>query len=160
MTLLQLRYAITVADSRSMNQAAQKLFISQPSLSSAIRELEDEVGIEIFRRTNRGIQVTPDGEEFLQYARRIIREVDEIEELYRNARTKKQRFSACVPRASCAITRPPADSRMFSEPPDVFTYAVEPPLVPGETVEPSAARSAMHMASRPISNPLPPVSII
>lgn len=58
MTLLQLRYAITVADSRSMNQAAQKLFISQPSLSAAIRELEDEVGIEIFRRTNRGIQVT------------------------------------------------------------------------------------------------------
>ena len=64
MTLSQLRYAITVADSRSMNQAAQKLFISQPSLSAAIRELEDEVGIEIFRRTNRGIQVTPDGEEF------------------------------------------------------------------------------------------------
>lgn len=56
MTLLQLRYAITVADSRSMNQAAQKLFISQPSLSAAIRELEDEVGIEIFRRTNRGIR--------------------------------------------------------------------------------------------------------
>ena len=56
MTLSQLRYAITVADSRSMNQAAQKLFISQPSLSAAIRELEDEVGIEIFRRTNRGIQ--------------------------------------------------------------------------------------------------------
>ena len=51
MTLSQLRYAITVADSRSMNQAAQKLFISQPSLSAAIRELEDEVGIEIFRRT-------------------------------------------------------------------------------------------------------------
>ena len=65
MTLSQLRYAITVADSRSMNQAAQKLFISQPSLSAAIRELEDEVGIEIFRRTNRGIQVTPDGEEFV-----------------------------------------------------------------------------------------------
>ena len=69
MTLSQLRYAITVADSRSMNQAAQKLFISQPSLSAAIRELEDEVGIEIFRRTNRGIQVTPDGEEFVGYAR-------------------------------------------------------------------------------------------
>ena len=54
MTLSQLRYVITVADSRSMNQAAQKLFISQPSLSAAIRELEDEVGIEIFRRTNTG----------------------------------------------------------------------------------------------------------
>ena len=72
MTLSQLRYAITVADSRSMNQAAQKLFISQPSLSAAIRELEDEVGIEIFRRTNRGIQVTPDGEEFVGYARQVV----------------------------------------------------------------------------------------
>ena len=62
MTLSQLRYAITVADSRSMNQAAQKLFISQPSLSAAIRELEDEVGIEIFRRhrTEKNLSDMPD----------------------------------------------------------------------------------------------------
>ena len=79
MTLSQLRYAITVADSRSMNQAAQKLFISQPSLSAAIRELEDEVGIEIFRRTNRGIQVTPDGEEFVGYARQVVEQYALIE---------------------------------------------------------------------------------
>ena len=65
-----------------------------------MKELEESLGIVIFERTTKGISVTPDGEEFLQYARRIIREVDEIEELYRNARTKKQRFSACVPRAS------------------------------------------------------------
>ena len=79
MTLSQLRYAIIVADSRSMNQAAQKLFISQPSLSAAIRELEDEVGIEIFRRTNRGIQVTPDGEEFVGYARQVVEQYALIE---------------------------------------------------------------------------------
>ena len=82
MTLSQLRYAITVADSRSMNQAAQKLFISQPSLSAAIRELEDEVGIEIFRRTNRGIQVTPDGEEFVGYARQVVEQYALIEARY------------------------------------------------------------------------------
>ena len=82
MTLLQLRYAITVADSRSMNQAAQKLFISQPSLSAAIRELEDEVGIEIFRRTNRGIQVTPDGEEFIGYARQVVEQYALIKARY------------------------------------------------------------------------------
>ena len=82
MTLSQLRYAIIVADSRSMNQAAQKLFISQPSLSAAIRELEDEVGIEIFRRTNRGIQVTPDGEEFFGYARQVVEQYALIEARY------------------------------------------------------------------------------
>ena len=57
MTLAQLRYAITVANSNSMNEAARNLFISQPSLSSAIRELEEEIGVELFRRTNRGISV-------------------------------------------------------------------------------------------------------
>ena len=61
MTLAQLRYAITVANSNSMNEAARNLFISQPSLSSAIRELEEEIGVELFRRTNRGISVTPEG---------------------------------------------------------------------------------------------------
>lgn len=61
MTLTQLRYAITVASTKSMNEAARKLFISQPSLSQAIKELEDEIGVEIFRRTNRGISVMPEG---------------------------------------------------------------------------------------------------
>ena len=64
MTLNQLRYAITVAGSNSMNEAAKSLFVSQPSLSAAIRELEEEVGCEIFFRTNRGISVTPEGRYF------------------------------------------------------------------------------------------------
>ena len=95
MTLSQLRYAITVADSRSMNQAAQKLFISQPSLSAAIRELEDEVGIEIFRRTNRGIQVTPDGEEFVGYARQVVEQYALIEARYVD-KEKVWRFHAAL----------------------------------------------------------------
>ena len=61
MTLQQLRYAIAVADCGSMNQAAAKLFISQPSLSEAVKELEGEIGIRIFGRTNRGILVTTEG---------------------------------------------------------------------------------------------------
>ena len=69
MTLQQLRYAIAVADCGSMNQAAAKLFISQPSLSEAVKELEGEIGIRIFGRTNRGIIVTTEGNEFLGYAR-------------------------------------------------------------------------------------------
>ena len=78
MTLTQLRYAITVANSDSMNEAARNLFISQPSLSAAIKELEEEVGIEVFRRTNRGISVTPEGEEFIGYARQVVEQYNLI----------------------------------------------------------------------------------
>ena len=72
MTLTQLRYAITVANSSSMNEAARKLYISQPSLTTSIKDLESEFGIEIFSRTNKGVILTSDGEEFLGYARQVI----------------------------------------------------------------------------------------
>lgn len=71
MTLQQLKYAIAVADHGSMNEAAKELFISQPSLSGAMKELEKELGFDLFLRTNRGITITPDGEEFLGYARQV-----------------------------------------------------------------------------------------
>ena len=82
MTLTQLRYAIMVANSSSMNEAARNLFISQPSLSTAIKELEEEIGVELFRRTNRGISVTPEGEEFLGYARQVVEQYALIESKY------------------------------------------------------------------------------
>ena len=65
MTLQQLKYALTIADCGSMNEAAKTLFLSQPSLSETIRELETEIGFDLFVRSNRGILVTPEGEEFL-----------------------------------------------------------------------------------------------
>lgn len=71
MTLQQLKYAIAVADHGSMNEAAKELFISQPSLSGAMKELEKELGFDLFLRTNRGITITPEGEEFLGYARQV-----------------------------------------------------------------------------------------
>ena len=71
MTLQQLRYAITIADCGSMNEAAKHLFISQPSLSETMKELENEIGFDIFLRSNRGIIITPEGEEFLGYAREV-----------------------------------------------------------------------------------------
>ena len=67
MTLQQLRYVIQAADSRSMNEAAKALYISQPSLSEAIKELEKEIGIELFKRSSHGTVLTPEGEEFLGY---------------------------------------------------------------------------------------------
>ena len=69
MTLNQLKYAIIVAESESFNEAAKKLFISQPSLSTSIHSLEEEIGVQIFRRSQNGIAVTPDGKEFIGYAR-------------------------------------------------------------------------------------------
>lgn len=67
MTLLQLKYVITIADCGSMNEAAKQLYLSQPSLSETVMSLEEEIGIEIFIRTNRGIRTTIEGEEFLGY---------------------------------------------------------------------------------------------
>ena len=72
LTLQQLKYVVEIVNSGSMNTAAQKLFISQPSLSSAVKELEKEMGIEIFVRTNKGVTLFSDGQEFLSYARQVL----------------------------------------------------------------------------------------
>ncbi len=88
MTLQQLRYAITIADSGSMNEAAKHLFISQPGLSGTIRELENELGIDIFLRSNRGIVITPEGEEFLGYARQVCEQYALLENRYAGKKTK------------------------------------------------------------------------
>lgn len=100
MNMVHLKYAVEVARTRSISKAAENLYMGQPNLSRAIKELEETLGITIFERTPRGILVTPDGEEFLQYARRIVAQVDEVEELYRTGKTEKQKLSVCVPRAS------------------------------------------------------------
>lgn len=118
MNLMHLKYAVEVAKTSSITKAAENLFMGQPNLSRAIHELEDNLGIEIFRRTSKGMIPTPQGEEFLGYARKILAQVDAVEELYRGERTKVQKFSISVPRASyisCAFTEfskrlNPADS--------------------------------------------------
>lgn len=109
MNLLHLKYAVVIAETNSMTKAAEKLFTAQPNLSRAIKELESTLGITVFRRTSKGIYPTPQGEEFLQYARKALKQVDEIERIYRaNADEKKKlRFSLSAPRASyvaCAFT--------------------------------------------------------
>ncbi len=103
MTLTQLHYAITVANASSMNEAARSLFISQPSLSSAIRELEDEIGAEIFIRSNRGVQVTPEGEEFLGYARQVVEQYRLIESKYVLREKEKKKFSVSTQHYTFAV---------------------------------------------------------
>lgn len=80
MTIQQLKYAVTAAEKGTMSEAAQFLFIAQPSLTNAIRDLEKELRITIFHRTNKGIIATNEGEEFLGYARQILQQVGLIEE--------------------------------------------------------------------------------
>jgi DNA-binding transcriptional LysR family regulator len=93
MTLQQLKYVIEVARSRSINKAAQSLFISQPSLSNALKELEEEIGITIFSRTNKGIVITPEGSEFLGYARQVVEQAELLENRYTKTRSLQQNFS-------------------------------------------------------------------
>ena len=94
MTLKQLRYVIKVAETGNITEAAKKLFIAQPSLTAAIRELENEYNITIFTRSKKGIEITTEGDEFLGYARQVLEQADLIEEKYTGVRHNKQRF--CV----------------------------------------------------------------
>ena len=100
MNILHLKYAVEISKTKSISKAAENLYTGQPNLSRAIKELEENLGITIFRRTSKGITVTPEGEEFLQYAKPIISQVDAIENLYKNGKTGKQSFSVCVPRTT------------------------------------------------------------
>ncbi|WP_017547562.1 LysR family transcriptional regulator [Salinicoccus carnicancri] len=93
MKLHQLKYFIEVVSSGSINEAARRLYISQPTLSKAIRELEKEVGFTLFTRTSTGISLSQDGAEFLSYARQINEQVELLESRYFNKQPSQQLFS-------------------------------------------------------------------
>lgn len=94
MTVQQLRYAIAVAETGSITGAAKKLFVAQPSLSSAVRELEEEVGIQLFVRSRAGISITAEGMEFLGYARQVVEPMQALTDRYISGLPERQRF--CV----------------------------------------------------------------
>jgi len=102
MTLQQLQQVITIADSKSMNEAAKKLYVSQPNLSAVVQDLEAEAGIPIFIRSNRGIIVTPEGEEFIGYARQIVEQYQLLENRYLTTESKKK-FSVSMLHYSFAV---------------------------------------------------------
>ncbi|SFL56637.1 LysR family transcriptional regulator [Salibacterium qingdaonense] len=105
MTLQQLRYVIEVAKQRSISKAAHQLFISQPSLSNAIKELESELGISIFSRTNKGIVITSEGSEFLGYARQVMEQTELLENRYANtAQPPQQHFSVSAQHYAFAVS--------------------------------------------------------
>ena len=102
-----MKYAVEVARLGSLNKAAETLMIAQPNISRSIKELEADLGITIFQRSAKGMVLTPDGEEFMDYARDILNRIDMVERSYRDGSHKKSKFSISVPRAcyvSAALT--------------------------------------------------------
>lgn len=103
MTLTQLRYIIAIADTGSMNEAAKSLFISQPSLSLAVKELEKEIGTRLFKRSNRGVSVTQEGMEFLSYARQVVEQYQLMESRYIEKKNIKKKFGVSMQHYTFAV---------------------------------------------------------
>ncbi|MGT2681802.1 LysR family transcriptional regulator [Streptococcus porci] len=93
MRIQQLHYIIKIVETGSMNEAAKQLYITQPSLSNAVRDLEREMGIDIFIRNPKGITLTKDGVEFLSYARQVVEQTSLLEERYKNPTANRELFS-------------------------------------------------------------------
>ncbi|MBQ7008731.1 MAG: LysR family transcriptional regulator [Ruminococcus sp.] len=103
MNILHMKYAVEVAKVGSLNKAAETLLIAQPNISRSIKELEADLGITIFDRTSKGMFLTPEGENFIGYAKNILKQIEQVEDIYKNGAVKKQKFSISVPRA-CYIS--------------------------------------------------------
>ncbi|MGN1377872.1 MAG: LysR family transcriptional regulator [Dorea sp.] len=103
MTLQQLKYVTTIADVGTLSEAAKELFITQPSLTKSVKELEKEMNLSIFGRTNKGITVSKEGEIFLGYARQVLEQAALIEEKYKKQNTGKQEFCISTQHYSFAV---------------------------------------------------------
>ncbi len=103
MNLLHMKHALEVAKAGSLSKASEVLLIAAPNISRSIKELESDLGITIFDRTQKGMILTPEGEEFINFAKGILGQIDEVEKFYKTGSPKKQKFSISVPRA-CYIS--------------------------------------------------------
>ena len=103
MTLTQLNYIITIAETKSMNKAAEQLYVSQPSLTSAVKELEKELGVTLLYRSGRGVTLTNDGMEFLMYARQIYSQYESVMEKYGKGGGYKKKFGVSTQHYSFAV---------------------------------------------------------
>lgn len=103
MTLQQLKYCVLAAQKGSITEAAKELFISQPSLTGAIKELEKEMNITIFDRTNKGVEVSKEGEIFLGYARQVLEQASLLEDTYKKGTSRSRSFSVSTQHYSFAV---------------------------------------------------------
>lgn len=119
MNILHMKYAVEVARVGSLSKASESLLTAQPNISRSIKELEADLGITIFDRSAKGMILTPAGEEFINYAKGILRQIEQVEKIYKDGSPKKQKFSISVPRAcyiseafakfSCSLTKDAAE---------------------------------------------------
>jgi len=103
MNIVQLKYVLEIAGASSMREAATKLYVSQPALSASIRDLEEEIGILIFERTNRGISLTDSGREFVEYAKKAVAQYELVEDRYIAKGDRKEHFSVSTQHFNFAI---------------------------------------------------------
>ena len=99
MNILHMKYAVEISKAGSINKASEQLFVAQPNLSRAVKELEADLGITIFDRSTRGMVLTIEGREFINYAEQILRQIEQVEQIYKHGKTKKLKFSVSVPRS-------------------------------------------------------------
>ena len=103
MTIQQLNYVITISEKGSLNKAAEVLYVTQPSLTSAVRELEKELGITLFNRGGKGVTLTNDGAEFIQYARQVVNQYDRLLEKYGKDGNLRKKFGISCQHYSFAV---------------------------------------------------------
>ena len=103
MTIQQLKYAITISEMGSFNKASEVLYITQPSLTSSVRELEKELGITIFSRSGRGVTLTNDGEEFIMYARHVVQQMNSLQDKYGKGENLRKKFGISTQHYSFAV---------------------------------------------------------
>ena len=121
MNILHMKYAVEVSKAGSLSKASEVLLIAAPNISRSIKELESDLGITIFDRSAKGMELTPEGEEFISYAKGILSQIEQVENMYKNGSVRKQRFSISVPRA-CYISEGFAEfsKNITSEPAEIF----------------------------------------
>ena len=134
MTLQQLMYAVTTADEKSINKTAQKFFVSQPAISDAIKELEEEIGVTIFERSNRGVSTTVEGADFIVYARQVIAQYDLLKERYID-KENKEKFGVSTQHYTFAV------KSFIANPPVRTPSAASSTVMPKGTNTPCATPS-------------------
>ncbi len=122
MNILHLKYAYEVARLGSVSRAAELLLVAAPNISRSIKELEADLGIRIFDRSSKGMRLTSEGEDFMHRAQSILDQIEEVERIYRDAGSQKQRFSISVPRSSYIADAFAQFSKQLSDDPAQIYY--------------------------------------
>ena len=122
MNINQIKYVLTIANSSSIREAATKLFVSQPALSASVHDLEDELGILIFERTSKGISLTEEGREFIEYAKKAVGQYEILEDKFLSQNKDKERFSVSTQHYNFAIKSFTKVIERFA--PDKFLFSI------------------------------------